>query len=252
MKKFGIALFFFAMLIPTTAFADATRSQGGKVEFEDKQVIYDPENPSTPVSPEGGIKENTNPLRLDYVPALNFGSQQAKVSDPYSAIALSFLDDTSARAHFVQITDNRGTAAGWTLGVKQETQFRTVAGDELDGAMLSLGHTWVNSIQTEASTFPNLKNDTINMKIGEEQEIATANQGKGEGTWLISFGRTSLENFKPLMDENDNPILHPESQKPLYENGSVTLTVPEKTVKKIGIPYKTELTWILSDVPKSK
>ena len=40
--------------------------------------------------------------------------------------------------NFVQVTDNRGTNAGWKLSVTQNDQFKTADGKELTGATLTL------------------------------------------------------------------------------------------------------------------
>ena len=39
--------------------------------------------------------------------------------------------------NYVQVTDNRGTEAGWSLKVKQEGQFKSTSGKELTGAAIT-------------------------------------------------------------------------------------------------------------------
>ena len=40
--------------------------------------------------------------------------------------------------NYVQVTDNRGTEAGWSLKVKQEGQFKSTSGKELTGQLSRL------------------------------------------------------------------------------------------------------------------
>ena len=47
-------------------------------------------------------------------------------------------DEVKEGPNYVQVTDNRGTEAGWSLKVKQEGQFKSTSGKELTGALSRL------------------------------------------------------------------------------------------------------------------
>ena len=93
------------------------------------------------------------------------------------------------------------------------------------------------------------------MKIGETQEIANAKKGTGDGTWFISFGASQhnsagvANTLEPRRDSNNQVTIDTRYNKPLFFNSAVQLSVPGRTKKVIGKPYKTELTWILSELP---
>ncbi|WP_265459933.1 WxL domain-containing protein [Enterococcus sp. HY326] len=228
----------------------ASQTGGGEITFtEGPQAIHDPESPETIVIPEDGMLENTGPLRLDYVPTLQFRVQQIlAIDETYSPQAVNFIGDTSARAQFVQVTDVRGTGSGWTLSVCQEEQFKTSDGETLDGAELSFGASWPNSTVTDRSQEPTIFQDVIRMTVGETQTIATASPTQGAGTWSISFGN-STNNLAPIMDADGAPVVHETLGKPLYQNSAIQLSVPGRAEKVAGKTYQTELTWILSELP---
>lgn len=46
-------------------------------------------------------------------------------------------DEVKEGPNYVQVTDNRGTEAGWSLKVKQEGQFKSTSGKELTGAAIT-------------------------------------------------------------------------------------------------------------------
>lgn len=110
-----------------------------KADWDTKPV--DPENPEDEVEPGGEIVSSKGPLRFDMLPTINFGSQLlSQENQKYYAFAQLFKSNTPARGNYIQITDNRGTLAGWQLSVKQEHQFKnnTTKHKELNGAILFL------------------------------------------------------------------------------------------------------------------
>lgn len=254
MKRIILLSSLLLFTLPVTAQAQSDGIGTGKIEFTDKQQVADPENPTIPIKPENPIPPNSNPLRLDYVPSLNFATQKSDGRDQmYAANAMMFEDETTPRAQFIQVTDRRGTNAGWTVSVRQEKQFATDEKVELDGAMLSFDYSWANG--SDESRTPIVKKDIIEMKIGETQEIANAKKGTGDGTWFISFGASQhnlagvANTLEPRRDSNNQVTIDTRYNKPLFFNSAVQLSVPGRTKKVIGKPYKTELTWILSELP---
>lgn len=47
------------------------------------------------------------------------------------------MKDGSKKPTYVQVTDKRGTLAGWKLTLSQPEQFKTATGEELVGAQLT-------------------------------------------------------------------------------------------------------------------
>jgi len=87
----------------------------------------DPTNPVKPTDPDGGDpKPGTNgPLSIDYVSDFDFGTQKiSSANQTYFAKAQSYSGDKADSALYAQISDNRGTSAGWTLSVAQDGQLK--------------------------------------------------------------------------------------------------------------------------------
>ncbi|MBP1039443.1 WxL domain-containing protein [Vagococcus sp. BWB3-3] len=214
----------------------------------------DPENPGEVVDP-GPIVKTDGPLRLDLIPRFTFGAQAISKSDQtYLADAQLFHSDTPARANYVQVTDNRGTVAGWELTVKQETQFSnsTTKNNELKGAVLSLDKQWANSTMGQQFQ-PTIMKDAIEInQIGASYPIATAERGKGNGTWVIQFGSSGEvagndKTLKPMLNADGSAIIDPLTKKPMFKNEAISLFVPGKTLKD-PVKYTTVLTWTIAEL----
>lgn len=239
--------------------ADAL-DQTGKVTVEGSGTTkpVDPENPGTDVDPgEGPSTEGT--LRIDYASSLDFGRAQiTEKNRTYNARAQLFKDDTPARGSYIQITDERDDAYGWTLQVKQTTQFtNSVIQDkenqQLTGAVLSLDKGWANSFG--ASIAPTVTRDTIAInEIGQAYQVARADAGGGTGTWTIEFGSSGTEKAQantltPETDAAGKALIDETYQKQAYRNSAISLSIPDST-KIYPVQYQTELTWILSEIPQ--
>lgn len=266
MKKQRIVILIAAIIAigiginPSTVSAEAkTDSGSGTVKFtgEHPKEVIDPENPSKPVNP-GTSPSTDGPLRFDFVPKLNFWSNEISDKDQtYFANAQLFLDGTGARGNFVQISDYRENKSGWNLQVRQETQLRneTTKNKELKGAVISFDQSWTNSIN-DSTYAPIVSKEVIHINnIGETYDLAQAKAGTGEGTWAIIFGATidndqeRKDTLSPRIDPKGQPILDPEfNNQPVYQNNAVSLTVPGK-IKKDPVQYETVLTWVLSELP---
>ena len=243
----------------SSVYADDSVEGGGHISFtgEYDKGIRDPEYPDNIVDP--GPSPSTNgPLRLDFVPQFNFHRNKMVGKDMiYPVNAQLFHDETTARGNFIQISDNRGAALGWTLQLRQEAQFQnsTESNHELNGAFLSLDKSWANSNRNENEA-PIVAKDVIRLDhIGETYNLADAKPGSGVGIWLISFGASATnpkgqENtLTPKIDTESKPILDPVFEnKQMVENSAITLSIPGATEKKSGT-YTTVLTWILAELP---
>ncbi|MEI5992308.1 hypothetical protein A5881_003864 [Enterococcus termitis] len=245
---------------PASISAEAREhSSNGKIQFngEYPKGIVDPENPIKPVNP-GTSPSTDGPLRFDFVPQLNFWSNEVSDKDQtYFANAQLFLDGTGARGSFVQISDYRENKSGWRLQLRQETQLKNeiTKNKELKGAIISLDQSWTNSVN-DSTYSPNVSKEVIHINnIGETYDLAQAKADTGEGTWSIIFGATidnkqgRKDSLSPRIDKKGQPILDPDfNNQPIYQNKAISLTVPGKT-KKDPVQYETVLTWVLSELP---
>lgn len=160
MKKTVVySLLFGTMLLGATVPAEAAT-----VVFDSEQSIVftpstdgtdpvnpenpDPEKPVRPVdptNPDGPNPGTPGPLSIDYASSLDFGSNEISNKDQtYFARAQTYKNPDGsaselATANYVQVSDLRGTNAGWVLKVKQNGQFRNAETlhKELTGAIVA-------------------------------------------------------------------------------------------------------------------
>lgn len=173
------------------------------VEFEENKDItppVDPEDPdpTNPVDPEVDpevpgqeIEPGTQgPLSIDYASHFNFGKiKKSGNAATYKASPISIiLPDTTKKdvAPYVQITDNRGSHAGWTLNVKQAEQLANVDTDsELDGAQITL----TEGVVTGTAATDGIEGVAVTLNpTGEATPVFGAAEGSKGGTFTNSFG----------------------------------------------------------------
>jgi hypothetical protein len=249
----GVALFSTVLLVGGQAFAEsgpipANRETNAQVKFiedDSKTPPTDPTDPDPnkpvdpvdPTNPDKPVEPGTNgPLSLDYASVLDFGEQLISVKDEtYFAKpqllrdAEGKIDEANPVPNYVQVTDKRGGEKGWSLSVKQNGQFKSVsAGKELTGAEITFKHGEAKSIAT--SKAPSIVKDSFSLSPdgnGEAQNVVSAAEGEGFGTWVYRFGNESTM------------------------NKSIELSVPGSTAKEADT-YKTTLTWTLTDTPANQ
>lgn len=242
--------------------AESSKNSPGHIRFTDdvdkgNEGIQDPEYPENIVDP-GPSPSTSGDLRIDFVPQLDFSAN--KVSDKGMSLPVNaqlFLDETPARGNFIQITDERPKALGWSLQMRQETQFKNMntANNELKGAFLSFDKSWANST-SDLAYAPTVSKEVIEVSsIGETYTLANAKSGDGSGTWSISFGASEnnplqLENtLTQRVDLNGKPVLNSDfANKQNYQNSAITLNIPAAT-QIDAVEYTTVITWILSELP---
>ncbi|MBO0448996.1 WxL domain-containing protein [Enterococcus sp. MJM12] len=202
----------------------------------------DPTNPVEPVDPTDpdGPKPGTDgPLSIDYASSLDFGINKITNSDQvYYARAQQYKDGTAATPNYVQISDNRGNNAGWTLKVKQNGQFKAASAlnDTLTGSVVKLVSPTVASNST--AVHPTAASVIELNPDASESLVMSAKAGEGAGTYVDRWG--SVETVK----ETDKDGTQVDAQV----TKAITLSVPGSTPKD-AVKYSTTLTWSLSDVP---
>lgn len=200
------------------------------VASSDVTLPVDPENPGNivePVDPSNPIAPGTaGPLSIDFASNFNFGSQVISSQDKtYYALPQAVLlnNEIVERPNYVQVTDNRGTEAGWTLKVRQNGDFISEEDSthSLSGALIIINN--INIVSASSSAAPSIVENSINLNTSDQTVMAAA-VGEGAGTYVAKFG-----------DANSAAQ-------------SVELFVPG-TITKYAEKYNTTLTWTLSDTP---
>lgn len=239
---------------------DANYNVKGEIVFEKNDGSVkpiDPENPKedmTPLNPDGS--EVTSPagglLSVDYASSFAFGKQSIENKNMlYGAQPQQFKASDSLRGNYVQVSDRRGTNAGWVLSIVQNDQFKTAKNDVLTGAKLYLGNGALNSPNmTEEGFKPELApvnfvkdlslasekvTGGLELIPGQTSIIMSADKGKGTGTWTLSYGQTKDKNIG-VMGTNDPA------------KSSVLLSIPSSS-NPVSSSYESTLTYRLSMVP---
>ena len=214
------ALFVFA----TPSFAaidplEVLASPGGKGATSHGHITITPGDettePTQPLIPSepGGETGNTGALTIDNVSPLLFDTHQLSSE--------LVVYTTSTQNPNVQVTDVRGSGAGWTLQVST-TPFvdQTDSSKILKGAVVTLPIGTAKTTEGNVSNAPELRE----LKLGTDSEqtepdvLMTAQANSGMGTWVDEF------------DPNE-----------------VTISVPSGN---LAGDYVSTLTWSLVDAPQ--
>ncbi|KAJ61005.1 WxL domain-containing protein [Enterococcus faecalis] len=227
------------LVTPITAMAEdgGVYETNGVIEFspsEEPTNPVDPTDPTNPIDPidptdPEGPKPGTNgPLSIDFASSLDFGVQKITSKDEtYFAATQKYKTATEGEIkegpNYVQVTDNRGTEAGWTLKLNQASQFTSASGKELTGAVITFKNG--NVVTTSESEKPAGKETITLNSDGSQSVVMSAKEGSGAGTYLLGWGSDASA-----------------------AKESIELSVPGSTTK-YAEKYATKLVWTLTDVP---
>lgn len=176
----------------------------------------DPDDPSKPLDPPGQGTGEAAPLSIDYVPNITFGSQEISASQKvYNANELK---------PFVQVTDVRGTGAGWNV-IAKATAFNDGTGDSLKGSTISFIGGYAISANTSAAK-PTPSSPVVLTTDNAEATVMTATENIGLGTWVDRWYPTETS---------------------ATSNNNVTLTVPAGSAT--AKTHTSTITWTLADAP---
>ena len=143
----------------------------------------DPDKPVTPTDP-GHENPGAGPLSIDYVSNINFGEQKTTGTDATYYANLDKISESDGTAsevpNFVQVTDKRGSNAGWHLSVTEDTQFKN-GNDTLDGALITMKN---GTLSTPNDGEAPTASTEIKLVPGQLQNVVDAATDKGTGTWL--------------------------------------------------------------------
>lgn len=192
----------------------ANEDPTGPVDPTDPEKPVDPTDPIDPTDPENPGTGNGGPLAIDYVSNIQFGVKEIGSGNTvYNAVNEN---------PFVQVTDKRGTGAGWSL-TAQTQGFKTTAGKQLKGAELSFKNGQVKTHAGNVST-PAIGHD-VTFNNSDAKVIMDAKKDAGRGTWLDVFS-----------GEEEN-------------NENVQLKVLEGSAD-ANVEYVAEINWTLANAPK--
>lgn len=239
---------------------DATYDVTGQISFitSDKPVNpLDPENPGNeldPVNPDGSKPGSGTGglLSIDYASSFSFGKQVVENQlKNYGAFAQKYNNSDKFGSNYVQVTDKRGSGAGWVLSVLQNKQFSSSTAGELTGAKLFLGNGQLNSPNMLQAGFDESLKPThfvsdlvadnsqvvggLELIPGYSSVLMSADKNQGTGTWTLAYGHSKDSNIGQLTSNDP-------------EKSSVILSVPSSANPK-ETTYDTVLTYKLSMVP---
>lgn len=194
----------------------------------------------TPESSPGGATGDGGPLSLDFAPNLDFDIRDISTKDAtYFAKVQKGTNEAGESVdipNFAQVSDKRGTGAGWNLSVTQKGQLVTGKGKELKGAEIFLAHPVIMSSIADQTLSPDITYQGTALFGSEEAltPLMSADEDKGMGQFQIKFGTLLDSDIPELGDARE----------------SVILKVPGSTVK-YADTYTTQLEWTLADIPSN-
>lgn len=201
-----------SMTIYAEEMSDSATSTA-KITFEGNDTHSNkPVNPDNPDDPNNHGTGDQGPLSIDYVSNISFGTQEISQNKKVYVAA-------NAKP-FVQITDKRGVAGGWSL-TATASKFSAADSTELKGAILSFANGDTRTTSDNISGKPDAFDFTFNNH--EAQPVMTAKSLNGQGTWLDVFE-----------GEEGN-------------NTNVQLTVPAGSAQ--AKEYTATITWTLTAGP---
>lgn len=222
-----------AFTTTTLAVEDATSNATIKaVAGGDTPVVpVDPTNPKDP-NGQGPTDENdgtttgqTGPMQINYLSNLNFGDNIAITS---KTITANVKNDTP---RFFQVSDLRGTAAGWKLNVSLGDFIptgTTGTNKAITGASIAFkngeavtSNDAINGLDVDAATTHDV---TLSAGSTDVQTILSADQGTGRGTWLARYTAESGAN----------------------DNENIVFSAPTNSIT-ANTDYQATLTWQLVD-----
>lgn len=210
-----------SLMMGLTSRVHASTSQQSQVDINlvpsDDDSAVDPVDPQDPSQPypgdtaDDGLTSGTgsrDQLSLDFLSNLTFKPITAS-RGPVTTTA------ANSRA-MIQITDRRGTGAGWTLQVTPSALTNT---SQALTATIDLGSVTIKSAGTNVSRTPRLVNQG-HLTVGSVNNVLVADKNAGVGTWLL------------LLNQGTEPT---------------TLTIHNQQLT--AGSYSGELTWSLTNAP---
>ncbi len=213
----------------TTATADSENRAGTtsvKAHFDVDDTAVTPVDPSNPNQPstDGNNHNGAKPgsgLSLIYVTdALDFGSNKLSgTADQAFPVDVAKSTSLNKGMFVTEVSDNRGTAAGWKLAV---------TGDSLQGA--------------DKST---IKGASISLPAGTLGNSGAEKNGATTAAYTISLdSKPATNNVLQAVKNNGTGVT-----VDTFDPANIKLNIPANTAR--NQDYATTLNWSLSDGPAS-
>lgn len=237
-----------AVAAPVIGSANNTIGSDAKTEFKaNDSTEVNPTDPEkekpTPVKPgEPGVDKPIvypgGALRLNHIPTISFGvnnlaSGQADYYAQFEEVEEVEGGLISDRASYVEVADERGTFAGWTLNVASDGIFKSAKGTingtiTLNSAVLrgSFG------MDPQSDKAPSMTSSVVVGKDAPTAEVMNATEGKGYNTWQAVYGNSATTGT--IMGDDGT-----------VRNSAVKLTVPANQQVYAGEAYTAKLVWTL-------
>lgn len=209
----------------------------GWLNSVDNQIYQNPFLPSTPTTYTMGqedvtftaqwqsdsIVEELNLLTNKIPDNLKFGTHKIENSTTKTYYATDSGNDTENAAASdltkgaVGVEDTRLSTEGWSLTVKQLTQFKTAANQELNGAELSIDVGQPDLSQSTGGAPTGVSNQKVTLTPSLSSQLLLASGGQGKGIVELPIDKFTLE-------------------------------IPG-TADKYASEYTTQVEWLVSNVP---
>lgn len=209
-----------------TGTAEDPATGTGTITFEENTNTTDPVDPLDPSQPgetDGGdnneVTDAEGPLSLDVYPStFDFGTQVVDLSG-------ATYNSTLTGTHYLQVTDNRSNADGWSVSVER-TEFTSADGSEsLDGSKFVIpAGTARNSLNSPASA--------------EDTNLTTA------GEFDIQVGASTT-----VFGADGTDSVGKSTSTYAWDSSQETLTIPANTAK-TGT-FTSTINWVLTATPAS-
>lgn len=237
-----------------SAFADETRqaTTNGNIEFtpstDEPEIVVPPvEEPDVEIGPE--VPGTTGPLSIVKAATMNFGSQVISNQDQtYNMVAerqqktgTTGEENKVPFASFAQVSDTRGSNAGWDLKVSlSDFQAGNTQNAILRGAKVTLKDPQIQYTGNNQELAPAAHANNLELLPNSGAvSVMTAESSKGAGRSSVVWG-----------NQADLDAQFEADPKAPVTNNAIQLFVPGASAKD-ATTYTSTLTWELTTTPGS-
>jgi hypothetical protein len=191
--------------------------------------VLDPTDPEDPYDYDSDIPgdpndlptNETGPLTLDYVSSVEFGERQIQGAN-------ASYEATTLRP-FIQVSDRRGTGAGWNVTAVMSTFQNGESTDSLPSASLTFTGGVPITVPDNVSNVPDVEQNIVLEAGGDAETVVTADINDGLGSWITRW--------------------YPSEDAEEGFNDNVTLQIPAGSNITTENAHTATITWTLTAGP---